>query len=427
MNHSGKIDQDDVLRARNVLLASGRRTPHEEVDAYRVLAQVSPASYLPLLVGALHRLSYNTGTGRKHPNSLALHEEALAAARSIDAAEPARADALYRALDMYQRELYSLGRRAEGLALRAEMLAISRAQAERSGRPVAQGLGEWAAGLSEAGRYAEAADAMTELVAALLPGGPASGALAWSLLDWIAALHDAGRSDEALAAFETLVAMQAAEAAKNRDVTACHLHSLIGYACMLDTHGRGERAALVRQEALALLTELADPGERRSGSGYGAAFWVVLLSFFGAESERPASDGPRPPSGAAPLHWSPDAKRRYYDSRHALREEVDALAPLAAEHPDRHLAELVRLHRVLTVRSAAYWGQHTHLFKERVRSLFDDGVDLARWLSRHEPAGGTRTLAGILIDRSTFHAVAGEFGPALDDFREALSHLGETD
>ncbi|MEU5539120.1 hypothetical protein [Streptomyces sp. NPDC020362] len=425
MNHSGKVDQDDIVRARNVLLASGRRTPREEVDAYRVLAQVSPASYLPRLARALQRLSYDSGSGEKHASSLALCEEAVAVARSIDPAEPARADVLYGALDTCQRELYTVSRHAEGLAMRAEMLAISRAQAELSGKPVVKGLREWAAGLSEEGRYAEAADAMTELVAAILPDGPGSGGLAWSLLDWVAALHDAGRSSEALAAFETLVSMEAAEAANDRGPMACHLYSLIGYAQMLDTHGRGEQAALVRQEALVLLTELADTGERKSWSGYQASFWAVLLTFSGAESDRPASDGPRPPSGTAPLQWSPDAKQRYFDSRHALREEADALASRATQDPDQHLAELVRLHRLLTIRSAVYWENRTHLFAERVRSLFDDGVGLARQLSQHDPAEGTRTLARILIDRATFHTAAHEFRPALDDFRQALSYLGE--
>lgn len=425
MNHSGKVDQDDIVRARNVLLASGRRTPREEVDAYRVLSQVSPAGYLPLLARALQRLSYDTSVGKWHPSSLALCEEAVAAARSIDPAETARANVLYQALDSCQRQLYMAGRRAEGLAMRAEMLAIGRAQAELSGDPVVKGLHEWAAGLSEEGRYAEAADAMTELVAAILPDGPASGGLSWSLLEWIAALHDAGRSSEALAAFETLVSMEAAEAANDRGPMACHLYSLIGYAQMLDTHGRGEQAVLARQEALALLTELADTGERKSWSGYQASFWAVLLTFSGAESDRPAPDGPRPPSGAAPMQWSPDAKRRYFDSLQALREEVDTLAARATEDPDQHLAELVRLHRVLTVRSAIYWENRTHLFAERVRSLFDDGVCLAGRLSQHDPADGTRTLARILIDRSTFHTAAREFGPALDDFRQALNCLGE--
>ncbi|SCZ16387.1 hypothetical protein SAMN02745898_1177 [Streptomyces sp. 136MFCol5.1] len=94
MHLSGKVDQDDILRARNVLLASGRRTPREEVDAYRVLAQVSPVSYLPRLVKALQRLSYDTSAGERHPACLALREEAVAAARAIDPAEPARGNLL---------------------------------------------------------------------------------------------------------------------------------------------------------------------------------------------------------------------------------------------------------------------------------------------------------------------------------------------
>ncbi|MFD4230442.1 hypothetical protein [Streptomyces sp. NPDC058545] len=127
------------------------------------------------------------------------------------------------------------------------------------------------------------------------------------------------------------------------------------------------------------------------------------------------------------MQWSPDSKRHYFDSRIALRERVDTLAPRAAEDPDLHLAELVRLHRVLTVRSSVYWEHRTHLFADRVRSLFDDGVRLARRLSQHHPADGTPTLAKILIDRSTFHTAAGEFGPALDDFCQALSYLAEAD
>lgn len=79
-------------------------------------------------------------------------------ARSIDPAMPARADVLYEALDTCQRELCVVGRRDEGLAMRAEMLAIGRAQAELSGGPVVMGLYEWAAGLSDEGRWAEAAD-----------------------------------------------------------------------------------------------------------------------------------------------------------------------------------------------------------------------------------------------------------------------------
>ncbi|OEJ22617.1 hypothetical protein BGK67_32745 [Streptomyces subrutilus] len=413
------------MRARSILLAGIHPAPREQVDAYRVLAQVSPAAYLPLLVRALHRLSYDVGTGKKHAVFLALCEEAVAAARAIDPAEPFRADVLYVALDWCQKELYEQDRHTEGLALRAEMLAIGRAQAARSAAAEVRGLHAWAAGLSEAGRYAEAADALTEIAEAALPRGPRNGELARTLLDWAAALDDAGRSEEALAACEQVVAVEAAEAATDRVPMTCHLFALVRYAQMLDIRGRGTQAAAVRQEALALLTELAATGERTSWGGYPAQYWAVLLSFACAETDRPAPGGPRPATGAAPMPWSPDGRRRFLDSRTALREEVDALTPRAAEDPDRHLAELVRLHRALTVRSAVYWVQRT-LFATRVRSLFDEGVALARRLSHHAPATGTPALATALIDRATFHTAAHEFAPALADFREALTHLGET-
>lgn len=417
MHHTGKIDQDDIVRARNILLASGRRTPQEEVDAYRVLARVGPASYLPLLSRALRRLSYDTGSGTWHPDRLALHEEAVAAARAVDPAEPARADVLYEALDARQRDLYDLGRRTEGLAVRAEMLAVGRAQAELSGSSHVKGLRIWANGLFEEGRYAEAADALTESVAASLPEGSRSGALAWSILEWIAALRDAGRRDEALAAFETLIGVQAADAAKNPDATACHVYSLIGYARLLDTYGRGERATLVRREILIRLTELTETRERKSWGSYGAVFWTVLLSFADTEGGHP--------SGAEPLQWSPDARRRYFVGRHTLREEVDALAPRATENPDEHLPELVRLHRLLTIRSTVYWQNRTHLFRDHVRPLFNESVNLARRLSHHAPSSTPHTLADLLLDRSTFHLAAHELVPALDDFREALRCRGE--
>ncbi|MFJ9545477.1 hypothetical protein [Streptomyces erythrochromogenes] len=424
MDHSGKVDQDDVVRARSILLASEPLRARDEVDAYRILARVSPASYLPPLSRALRGLSYDSSTGRKHPECLALCEEALAAARAVDPADPARAGVLYAALDACQRELYDLGRHTEGLAMHAEMLSMDRARDRAAGRPAVSGLHGWAAALSEAGRYAEAADAMTELVTVILPAGPDDGDLAWVLLDGIAALHDAGRPAEVLDAFEVLVGVQAAEPADHRGAVACRLHALIGYSLMLDTYGRGERAALVRQEALALLTELTATDEWRTWNSYQSSFWAVLLSLSGADSDRPSPDGHRPPTGAAPTHWPLGAKRRCFGSRHALREAVDALAGPAAADPDRHLAELVRLHRLLTVRSAVHWERHL-LSGERVRSLFDEGVDLARRLSRHDPAEGTRALVRALIDRSTYHAAACRFGPALDDFRQALRCLGE--
>ncbi|MEU3659845.1 hypothetical protein AB0E77_08780 [Streptomyces sp. NPDC032940] len=89
------------------------------------------------------------------------------------------------------------------------------------------------------------------------------------------------------------------------------------------------------------------------------------------------------------------------------------------------LAELVRLQRVLTVRSAVYWEFRTHLFAERVRGPFDEGVRLARRLHQHDAAAGRRALATALTDRATFHAAAKEFGAALDDFRQVPALVGD--
>ncbi|MFI1188951.1 hypothetical protein [Streptomyces californicus] len=63
---------------------------------------------------------------------------------------------------------------------------------------------------------------------------------------------------------------------------------------------------------------------------------------------------------------------------------------------------------------------------DQVRPLYDEGVDLARRLARHDPVEGPGALAASLIDRSSLHAAARDFGPALADFRQALTHLGES-
>ncbi|MFF0588212.1 hypothetical protein ACFYWD_19805 [Streptomyces sp. NPDC003781] len=412
-----EVDQDSVVRARNTLLASGRRTPREEVDAYRVLARVSPAAYLPPLARALRQLSHDRVYADRPLDRLALRQEAVAAARAVDPADAKYADVLYEALDSCQWALYDIGRRAEGLAVRAEMLAVGRARAEASGSGTVLGLSAWATGLLEEGRYAEAAEVLAESVARARPHGPASGSFAWSLLEWIAALDAAGRPGQALTVMAELVGMEATEAANDRGPQACHLYVLIRYAQMLDAALRHGEAAAARREALALLGELAAHGERKSWSGYQTTFWSVLFSMSAAGSERPVPGRPRPPVGTAPQHWSPDVRERYFDSREALRAEVDRLALRAADDPD-HLAELVRLQRVLTVRSAVHWEWRTHLFAERVRGLFDEGVALARRLRRADPAAGSGALAVALTDRACFRTAGKEFGAALDDFRQ---------
>ncbi|MCQ4206553.1 hypothetical protein [Streptomyces longispororuber] len=108
-------------------------------------------------------------------------------------------------------------------------------------------------------------------------------------------------------------------------MTSVDPNSVLGYAQVLDTQGRTEQAAAVRQEALALLTKLAASGEGKSWSGCQRSFWAVLLMFSRTDSDRPTPGEPRPPSGATPCHWPPDVRRRYFDRLDALREFGPAL------------------------------------------------------------------------------------------------------
>ncbi|MFJ1791592.1 tetratricopeptide repeat protein [Kitasatospora griseola] len=425
MNPSPKIDHDDVLRARTKLLASAGPTRRERVEAYRVLARVSPATHLPRLVDALLSLSYEHGLRDSHPLRLALCEEAVAAARTIDPDAPDRERILFRALLLCHRELYALGRRPEGLAVLAEMGAMERTWGRLSGASTVSALHLWATALAEEGRHAEAADALAEWVAAIRPQRPDFDTLARILAEWAATLADAGRADEALAAFEVLVDLDAGEATDDRGPLACHFYALVRYAELLDGYGHAERAAAARQSALAALTELATVGERATvRTGDQAQFWATLLAWSAADGERLASDGPYPPSGAGPRQWSADARQRYFDRLVTLREQLNILA----EDPDRHLPESLRLHRVLTVRTVVQCEHSTYAFTAQLpqlHTLFDEGVELARRLDAHDPDAGGRALAEVLIDRSTFRTATCRFDAALNDFREALGLRGE--
>ncbi|QNT90737.1 hypothetical protein HEP81_00400 [Streptomyces griseofuscus] len=54
------IDQDEVPRARVLLLGSGQPSRAQLPDAYRVLAEESPKTYMPKLVDALLALRHET-------------------------------------------------------------------------------------------------------------------------------------------------------------------------------------------------------------------------------------------------------------------------------------------------------------------------------------------------------------------------------
>jgi len=171
-----KVDQDAVLRARNVLLGSGRPSRRQEVEACRVLARVSPATYLPRLSKALVFLAFDHEYRELPEAQLALYEEAVEVARAVDPSDPRRTDILLDALRWQQHELFELERRPEGLAVREEMAGIDRRAIEADpDAPAGRGLALWAQALAEEGRHREAAELFEELVRRARPGGPGAG------------------------------------------------------------------------------------------------------------------------------------------------------------------------------------------------------------------------------------------------------------
>ncbi|MDX3534636.1 hypothetical protein PV721_09690 [Streptomyces sp. MB09-01] len=123
MTHTAHPSHDAVLRARVALLGSQALPVRQEVAAYRVLAQVSPLAYLPLLTDALYEYSRQEFADQPG-TALALRAEAVAAARRMYSMEPERADLLVGALIRYKKQLKAMGRQAELDAVEREMARI---------------------------------------------------------------------------------------------------------------------------------------------------------------------------------------------------------------------------------------------------------------------------------------------------------------
>ncbi|CAM5254998.1 hypothetical protein SCALM49S_07371 [Streptomyces californicus] len=119
------------------------------------------------------------------------------------------------------------------------------------------------------------------------------------------------------------------------------------------------------------------------------------------------------------------AKWRSVEGRHALRARADALAPRAADDPDRYLAELVRLHRAFTSappstarsRSTGSWTRCAPC-TTRAWTWPADWPGTIRWRAHGRWPRAWST-------RSSLYAAARDFGPALADFRQALTRLEE--
>ncbi|WP_318212667.1 MULTISPECIES: hypothetical protein [unclassified Streptomyces] len=395
MNHSENVDHDAVLRARTMLLGSDRPSWRQEVDAYRVLAEVSPAAYLPKLARALTSYRNRNWRTARPEVELALHAEAADAARRIGHDEPNRTEVLCQILDSYRRTLLTAGRRAEAFAVCEEMAEAGRLGFERGQVPSRwYGHGRLATMLSEEGRHGEAADIRGRAAAA------------------VGDLDAAGRHEEALAAFTDLVDHTRTETEAEASALANLVWGLIHRSGMFDAGGRREEAGADRQEALRILARLSESGEpsRRSSA---LSWWSTLFALSGRAAEPPATrDAPMPPFGTDCDHWSRDTREAYVAGIPVLEKEVAELAGAG------RITEAVEAHHRLVRRSAVLHQQRSYRIEEPLRPLFNECVALARRVP-----DAPETVARALTDRAMFLAAAARYGEAHADLAEAVDLL----
>ncbi|MFD3994620.1 hypothetical protein [Streptomyces sp. NPDC058548] len=407
MNHSENVDHDAVLRARTMLLGSGRPSLSQEVQAYRVLAKVSPAAYLPKLVAALARYGYEPGF-RDHPlPRLALHAEAAEAARRLDVTETNGARLLCQALDAYQYTLFLVGRREEGMAVCEELAEVGRRTLEQRGAARNRYGSRLAAVLAEEGRHDEAAD----VCARDARSGPSFGdAVARS-----AELDAAGRHGEALEVFAELVDATRRGAEEGSVPWALLVWALVHRSRMLDAAGHRREAGADRREVLTLLDGLARTGD--SGDpGDLLPCWADLFALSGRDVEPAGSrEAPGPPFGHGLRVWSHATIEAYFDGIPALGAEA-AGRPGSGGLPDQ-----VTAHYRLTLRSGLFALRHRERFEKSLRPLFDEGVALAGRLPG-DPGASVRALT----DRSMFLVAAKRYEEARADFTEAARLLDST-
>lgn len=413
---SGDVDQDAVLRARNVLLGSGGPTPREEVEACRVLARVSPATYLPRLARALVGLGHGDVFDELPEARLTLFEEAAEAAYALDGADPMRTEVLLSALNALQLHLFVLGRRPDGLALREEMAELARGALEDGpGGPAWSALALWARTLAEEGRHREAAEIHEEIVRHARPYGPRGGGAAWAVLEWMAEAEAAGLRDMATAAARELVAMERSDLAARGTSRSLLLFALLRLAELLDGYGESEAASAAFDEVGEVLAGLAASGDGSAGACL-YSYWAVLFGLSGRAAELPTPGRPAPAFGAAFGESTPDVRERYFAELPVLRAALDTPAA------DAELGERVQMHRRLTVRSTLYAvHRRGYLFLEPVLPLFEEGVALARRLYALDPGAGIAPLARALFDRASALTAGQRFAEAHTDFQEAVA------
>ncbi|MCX5192600.1 hypothetical protein OOK31_01625 [Streptomyces sp. NBC_00249] len=398
MNSSGHVDHDAVLRARTTLLGSGELTLCQKIEAYRVLADVSPLTYRPKLTYALVLRGFAAEFRDRPDVRLALFAEAVAVARGIGAQEPKGTQLLGEALYFYQRELFDADRPAEGQATREELTEVGLRGFERGQEPY-RGL---ATVLAEEGRHREAALVLEEAAR--------ETSSSWSAIERAAALDAAGLRDQALEAFAEVVGTGRRALADDGTPLASVAMKLLQHSRMLDAAGRGGEAGAARAEALGLLAELARSGERR-GWGSSVPLWAVLFALSGRVLEPAAAPGaPAPAFGTESGAWSRHVRRAYLEAVPALEARAGSLGP----------AERVTVHRRLTIRKTLLHGSHHLLPPPELRPLFDEGVALARRLG-DEPGRGGGKLATALTDRCLYLLTARHYAEAHADLLEAAA------
>ncbi|MEV8454177.1 hypothetical protein AB0467_18655 [Streptomyces sp. NPDC052095] len=386
------IDHDAVLRARVLLLGSGRPSETELVGAYRVLAEVSPKAYLPKLVDALLALRRQDGGPKA---DLALAAEASRAARGMEASAPKRAERLRRALDAHRASLLALGLRAQARAICEELAEAGWSE------PLANVL-------AEEGHFRKAAEFDEKAARSGLPEHSF-----WDMVRWAANLEGAGLHDAASDVFRELLEGTRREVAQQRTALAILTWELVHFSRMREAAGDGAGAAAARQEALGVLEELAANGEPKDWSCI-LGWWKTLFVLSGRAAEPAASpESPMPPFGTD-TGWSPHARDGFLGMLPGLEAEAAALLEAG------RLPGLVDVRRRIVIRAAVREGGHPHLFEERFTPYFDEGVTLARRLS-----GDPARLARALTDRSMFLVAARSFEPAHADFAEAVALLHE--
>ncbi|MEV6521725.1 hypothetical protein AB0M43_07300 [Longispora sp. NPDC051575] len=409
-----QADYESEVWARTILLGSRPPRPDQRVEAYRILAASNPRGYGARLARALVGLRYADGDRAPIEVQLGRLEDACAAVELADPQDPGHGRLVTDVLGTYQRLLYSAGRRAEGLAIRARIASTP------GGDRVSYALG-----LAEEGRHAEASEVLTEV-----PDGTGQHDIAWNRFALTAQLDMAGRTAEAVAVLDEVLGEDLGRMSAGTGSVATVFHESVWRAALLDRAGRESDAGAARREAMALLRRLAATGEPKNWCGAQYSIAGTLLSAMTWDTGHHDPGEPRPPYGADLMHWSPDLRAHY--------GENSGLAACGCVDPDRPprpvpdpagqdapLAEAAVAHRRRAIRIGTYhlW-RRGHQFLETALPAFDDSVTAARRWHASDDRAARPALVRALTERAVLLAAGHQFQEGLSSYEEAVRLIG---